>query len=164
MSTRLEREFTVNLGREALSAAMRSPDLIQESENSRNCIKADIRQVSQDDDHHAYEIDVENYGRSLKGEDRSKREHSTTKVRWDLKAMVRRWTWSSDAYGDKVKVTGEDHLVEVGGGTKLQMRADIDVRIPLVGRVAEKKVKAGFEENWPNYVKLLEDFVRRQSA
>ena len=158
MTARVEREFTVNLTADELCDAMRDPVLIEKSEKSRDALEVEVREVTKTDDKHVYEIDVVNYARTVKGIDKNKTEKSTTVVTWDLKTKKRSWTWRGEHA--QVKIQGGDDIVESGGGTKLRMRANIDVSIPLAGKLIEKKIASGFEDNWPSYIRLVEQHAK----
>ncbi len=161
MATRIEKEHIVDAPREAVSAAMRNRELIVESEKLRDALRVDVRETQKDDARHAYEIDTENYARGVTGVDRSKTETSTTSVSWDLGAQTRSWTWFNRTHGDKVRVKGFDSLIADGERTRIRFTADIDVSIPMVGKVVEKKVAAGFEEAWPKYVQLVGKYAKQ---
>jgi len=140
---------------------MRSPELIHASEKSRGALEVEVKDLVSEDSRHEYEIMVLNYARGIKGEDRSKTEKSYTTVRWELGRHLRRWTWKGE---HPIHLTGEDLITETSSGSRLSMTAIIDVKIPVVGRIVAKKLKEGFEENWPNYAKLVEEFCSKQTG
>ena len=153
MATTLEREFRLPLSPEAVSATMRDVGLIEDSERSRGALEVEVKDLARDDARHEYEIRVVNHARSIKGLDTSKTETSHITVKWDLAAGRRTWTWRGDHR--QVNITGHDQIVEDAGGARLKMYANINVSIPLAGKMVEKKIRAGFDENWPKYVELL---------
>jgi len=154
MATRYERTFHIDAPPEAVSAAMRSVELINESEMSRDALGCEVKEKSQTDTTHAYEVWVTTHARTVKGIDKKKTETNHTEVSWDLTAMTRQWKYN-DSRGKLVNVTGSDRLEANGGGTALHLAANITITVPLAGKMLEKKVKAGFEENWPKYVALI---------
>ncbi|MEM7678480.1 MAG: DUF2505 family protein [Myxococcota bacterium] len=156
MASKAKMSFHLDAAPAAVCMAMRSPELIDESERSRDAKDVKITTIQQTEDVHEYEIFVLSPARGVTGIDHSKSEENRTRVRWNLRAFTGTWTWSG-AHGPKVKISGTYALTPSGSGTNLEMTADISVGIPLVGRMVEGKVRAGFEENWPGYV----DIVRR---
>jgi hypothetical protein len=153
MATALERDFRVPLSPEALSATMRDVGLIEDSERSRGALEVEVKDLVRNDTRHEYEIRVVNHARSIKGLDTSKTETSYVTVRWDLPAGRRSWTWRGDHR--QVEITGSDRIVSDQGGCRLEMNASIRVSIPLAGKMIEKKIRAGFEESWPQYIELV---------
>ena len=141
-------KFDLGFSAQAIRDQMRNPALIEASEKSRGALEVSVRDLYSDEERHEYEITVVSYGRGIKGENRSKKETSVTTVKWDLGTNTRRWTWSG---AHPVDLTGEDVLTDSGSGSTLAMSAHINVRIPVVGRVVAKKLKEGFEDNWPKY-------------
>lgn len=160
MGIRYERTFNIDAPPEAVAAAMRNPELINESEMSRDALGVEIKDKLSTDSQHDYEVWVTTHARTVKGIDKSKSETNHTEVTWDLRALNRRWTYR-DSRGKLVDITGNDRVVASGNGTSLQLCADINISIPIAGRVLEKKVKAGFEETWPKYVALITKYATR---
>jgi hypothetical protein len=151
MSTKLDRTFNVDAPIEKVVAAMRSPALIEESEKARDAISVKITDKGKSDTRHEYEVLVVSPARTVKGIDKTKTEENRTTVTWNLPDNAAKWVWAG-AHGPKVKIDGGYQLTAAGNQTKLRMYAEIDVGIPLVGGMVEKKVKEGFEEAWPGYV------------
>ena len=161
MATKVSMSFDLPFPAAAVRDQMRSPDLIHASEKSRGALEVDVKDLASDDTRHEYEIMVVNYGRGIKGEDRSKRETSYTTVKWELPRHLRLWTWKGE---HPINLTGEDIITETPHGSRLSMTATIDVKIPVVGRIVAKKLKEGFEENWPNYARLVQEFCAKQTS
>ena len=159
MATHAEMTFRIDAEPAVVCAAMRNPELIDESERSRDAKSVKITDVTSTDDVHAYEIFVVTPARGVTGIDYSKTEENTTKVRWDLPNLKGTWDWSG-VHGPRVKVNGTYALVPDGKATRLVLAADISVGVPVVGKVVERKVKAAFEENWPPYVDIIRKYVR----
>ncbi|MEL7371887.1 MAG: DUF2505 family protein [Myxococcota bacterium] len=159
MATQAKMSFHLDAQPAVVCAAMRNPALIDESERSRDAKDVRITTLSESENTHEYEIFVVSPARGVTGIDHSKTEENRTRVKWDLKTFRGTWSWTG-AHGPKVKINGTYALVPEGARTRLDMTASISVGIPLVGRVVEGKVRAGFEENWPPYVA----FVRRYAA
>ena len=160
MAAEVRMKFELNCSPEMVRDQMRNPALIEASEKSRGALEVNVRELFSDDARHEYAIDVTNYARGIKGENRSKQERSTTTVKWDLRSNTRRWSWKGE---HPIELTGEDIVSGSGDNATLRMSAQINVKIPVVGRVVAKKLKDGFQENWPNYVKLVEEFASKNS-
>jgi len=158
MASQVRIKFELNCSPDAVRDAMRSPALIEASEKSRGALDVKVEDLFLDENRHEYVISVTNYARGIKGENRSKQERSKTTVKWDLKSNTRRWTWSGE---HPIELTGEDIVTGSSVGATLNMSAQINVKIPVVGRVVAKKLKHGFEENWPKYSKLVEEFASK---
>lgn len=160
MTVQSEKTFFIDAPPEKVVEVMRSPELIEESERSREAQEVRITEKRKDDDLHEYEIFTKTFARTVKGIDRSKTEDNTTEVSWDLKALKGRWTWRG-AHGPRVKVNGGYTVTASGNRSQLVMDAEITVGIPVVGKVVEKKVRDAFESNWPAYVELVKKHVAK---
>jgi hypothetical protein len=158
MSTQLESIFVVAAPPEAVVAAIRNPALIDESEKSRGALSVRVADVRRSDEAHEYEIFVSAPARSVKGIDSSKTEENRTHVVWDLPGKSGRWVWHGP-HGPRVKVTGGYDVSSHSDGAELRLHAEIDIGLPVVGRVIEKKVSQGFESSWPNYVQIVRRFA-----
>lgn len=150
MATRLEKTFSVAAPIDKVSAAMRSFEQIKEAELARDALSVKIEEITKSDTRHEYEIKVVSHARTVTGIDKSKTESSTTRVKWDLSRRAGEWVWTGEH--KMVKLNGSYTLREEGAGTSVKLSADISVGIPIAGRVVEKKVAAGFEEEWPSYI------------
>lgn len=142
----------------AVCAAMRNPALIEESERSRDAKDVRIEDVAKTDTNHEYEIFVLSPARSVAGIDSSKTEENRTRVQWDLATFRGAWTWSG-AHGPRVKIHGTYTLTPEGEGSKLVLTANISVGMPMVGGMVERKVRAGFEKNWPPYIDIVRKYA-----
>lgn len=154
MATNLDRTFRIDASPQAVMDVMRDPAFIEESEKSRDALEVRVVDKKQDDATHEYEIHTKTYARTVKGIDKNKVDDNRTDVTWNLGARSGRWTFHGP-HGPKVRVTGAYALKEAGGGTDLRLTCDIEIGIPVVGRMIEKKVKEGFESNWPPYVERI---------
>ncbi len=161
MATQAEMIFHVAAAPSAVCAAMRNPEMIEASERSRDAKEVKITPITSTDDVDEYEIFVVTPARGVTGIDHSKTEENRTRVRWDLRNHRGTWTWSG-VHGPRVKVHGTYALTTESDGCRLVLTADISVGLPVVGKVVERKVKAGFEQNWPPYVDLVRKFAEGQ--
>ncbi len=158
MATQAEMTFRLSAPPAAVCAAMRSPALINESERSRDAKTVEITDITSSEDTHEYEIFVVTPARGVMGIDHNKTEENRTRVRWDLRSLRGTWNWSG-AHGPRVQVRGTYTLHPDGDGGRLILTANISVGIPVVGRMVEGKVKAGFEQNWPPYVNIIRKYA-----
>ncbi len=162
MTTKLERTFDLPYAPEAVMNAMRDPALIEKSERSRDALEVEVIVQEQTDTRHAYVVRSVSHARTVKGIDRNKTEENRTTVRWDLRSLRADWSWSG-AHGNKVTVTGGYRVTPRGDGATLTLDTSIDVKIPVVGRVVEGKIKEGFEKAWPDYVRMVGEHAAYQA-
>ena len=160
MVTEAEMTFRLDAEPAAVCSAMRDPELIEESERSRDAKEVQISSLTSNDEVHEYEIFVVSPARGVAGIDHSKTEENRTRVRWDLRNNRGTWTWSG-AHGPRVKINGTYAVTPDGSGSRLVLTAQISVGIPVVGKVVERKVRAGFQENWPPYVDIVRKYAAR---
>lgn len=158
MSTKLEKHFTIDAPPDRVMAAMRDPEQIKQSELSRDALEARVEELSRDEKKHEYTVYVVSHARTITGIDKSKTETNRTKLNWNLGARTATWVWSGEHA--MVKISGTYALREAGAGTSLTLTAEINVAIPLAGRTVEKKIAAGFEDEWPRYVARVTKFAK----
>jgi len=158
MSTTLRKTFHVAATPDQVMNAIRNPATIEDSERSRDALQVRVTDLRRTDDTHEYEIMTVTYSRGVTGIDKSKTDENHTRVTWDLKTRRGTWVWRGP-HGPKVKVSGSYDLRPDGEGTRMDLAVEIDVSIPLVGRVVEGKVRDAFEEHWPGYVDIVRKHV-----
>jgi carbon monoxide dehydrogenase subunit G len=159
MSTKIEKHFSIDAAPDRVMAAMRDPEQIKESELSRDALSVRTDEVSKDETKHEYVVNVVSHARTITGIDKSKTETNKTRLVWNLRARTATWTWTGEH--SMVKIGGTYALREEGAGTSLTLTADINVAIPLAGRTVEKKIAAGFESEWPNYVARVGRYAKK---
>ena len=160
MTQSFSQNFKIEAPREAVCAAMRNPALIEESEKSRDALEVQITDLERTDSLHKYQIELTTYAKGVTGIDKNKTEKNRTVVTWDTEGLKGQWEWSGE-HGSKVTVKGGYVLHAEGDGTRIEMRAEATVAIPLVGKVVEKKIRKGFEENWPPYIERVTRFAKQ---
>ncbi len=154
MAKTTERTFELDLPPEAIMNAMRDPVMIDGSERSRDALEVEVTDEEKTDERHVYVVRTVTHARTVKGIDKSKTEENRTRVSWDVPRHRAEWTWSG-AHGSKVDVHGTYRLEPRARGCALTLFASIDVKIPVVGRVVEGKIREGFETAWPAYVERV---------
>ena len=77
----------------------------------------------------------------------------------DLRAHRTTFEMVPDHYPDTLHVEGAYDLVADGEGTLQRFRARVAVRYPVVGRLVERGIARGFEENLAAQGRLLERFT-----
>lgn len=159
VSTKLDRSFNIDAPPEKVCRAMRNPALIEESERARDALSVKITQREETEGRHQYEVLVMSPARTVKGIDKTKSEENRTVVTWDLPRLAATWSWTG-VHGPKVKIDGGYELRAAGAGASLRMWAEIDIGLPLVGGMIEKKVKEGFETAWPDYVARVTKYAK----
>jgi hypothetical protein len=158
----LEKTFTVNASDKKVLGAIRNPELIEESERSRDALAVKIDDVIKTDAAHTFVICVTQYAMGARGVDKSKTEDSETTVTWDLNRARGTWVWKGSGLQSKLaKVSGGYELTAKGKQTEMKLWTDVEIPIPVLGKVIMKKVAKGFEENWPPYVARVERWANK---
>jgi hypothetical protein len=161
MATKIDQTFRIDGTPAAIMDIMRNAAFVEESEKARDALTVSVTTKEETDQRHIFEIHTTTYARGVGGIDRSKTENNRTVVTWNKTEHDARWDWSG-AHGRLAKVTGTHHLTDKGGGsTELRMTMDVEISIPVVGKMIEKKVKAGFEEQWPLYVERIRAWLKK---
>lgn len=159
MATHLEKKFSIDAPLERVMSAMRDPEQIKEADLSRGALSVTIADIAKDDTRHEYEVNEVIHARTVSGIDKSKTETNRTRVKWELAKKSGAWTWSGEH--KSVKINGTYTLREQGAGTSVTLTADIDVGIPIAGRVLEKKIASGFEDEWPTYIARVGRYAKK---
>ena len=158
----LEKTFTVNAPDQKVLGAIRNPEMIEESERSRDALAVNIADVTKTDAAHTFVIRVKQYAMGVKGVDKSRTEESETTVTWDLNRGRGTWVWKGSGIQSKLaKVSGGYELTAKGKQTEMKLWTDVEIPIPVLGKVIMKKVAKGFEENWPPYVERVERWANK---
>ena len=155
---KIEGTFHIEAEPAAVLETIRNPKMIEASEKSRDALEVDIKDLTKNDDLHKFQIHVVSYAKGVKGIDKSKTEKSFTEVSWNLKDMTGTWVWNGP-HGPKVNVGGGYSLKAAGNGTDLHLKTDIDISIPLVGKVVEAKVASEFQKGWPKYIDTIKQWI-----
>lgn len=150
---KVEKTFYIEANPEKVLATMTDPALLAEDHESRRCLSFDLTDLNKTDSEHKYQIVTTEYTRGLGGIDKNKTEKHTVVHTWDLNALQSAWVWSSDNdVSNKAQIKGGTGLKAKGEGTEVTMMVDIEVKIPMVGKILAGKLKEGFEKGWPRYI------------
>jgi hypothetical protein len=160
MATKIEQTFRIDGTKTAIMDIMRNAAFVEESEKARDALSVSVDTKEEDDKRHVFEIRTKTYARGVGGIDKSKTEDNKTVVTWNKVDHSARWDWSG-AQGKIARVSGTHNLTDKGGATELRMTMDVEISIPVVGKMIEKKVKAGFEEQWPVYVDRIRAWLKK---
>ena len=117
--------------------------LVAEQESDPGNESARYKEITKSDDRLKYELDITEYGRSMKGAiDRNSREQGRVMGQWDLKAKRCTWSYKSltSKMADRFEVKGEHRIEPAGDKSRLTMSFEFSVRIPLMGKTIEKMI------------------------
>ncbi len=161
MATKIDQTFRIDgAGPHEVMDIMRNAEFIAESEKARDALTVNVTNREEDEQRHVFEIHTTTYARGATGIDKSKTEDNRTVVTWDKTRETARWDWSGP-HGKMARVSGTHAITDKGGAAELRMTMEVEISIPLVGKMVEKKVKAGFEENWPTYVERIRSWIAK---
>lgn len=147
MKVRAEFEV-VALAPGDVCAALRDPELIEwwVGKSFGLVERFEVRDVKKTPSAHVYEVRVEPATLGFVPFARKKR-METSRVEWDLVNLVQRWEYVGSA-SDQIRASGKDRLLPTDRGTLCQMRADIDIDVPVAGGVAEANAKRILKRAW----------------
>ncbi len=86
-------------------------------------------------------------------------EKATLTFTWDKNTKVCNWSRADLNNGDRVKVTGTSKLVADGDVTKTSDEGEINIDIPMIGKMIAKKIAAAMERKYPEKMKYWEDRI-----
>lgn len=102
-----------------------------------------------------FDVHTDDYGRTRTGAiDRSRRWWSVTRNAWDPDTGVLRWRWEGkDA---RVQLSGEVRVSPEGAGCRVVNRREIQVSIPVVGRLIARYIDREFQASGGRWRELME--------
>lgn len=154
------KTFSIDLPPKTIVDVMRNPDFIKQAESAREETKAvDVRQIEENEASHRYDILLTTYSHSLKGIDKKKTEKSISAVTWDLANLRGQWVWSGQ-HGPRVNIDGGYAIKPKAKGSELTLNVNIQIKVPVIGKVIEKKVQQGFLSEWPNFIERITRFAK----
>lgn len=137
--------------------------LVAEQESDPGNESARYKELSKSDDRLEYELEITEFGRSMRGEiDRNKREQGQITGRWDLKAKKCTWTYKSltSSMADRIKFSGSHRIESVGDKSKLTITFEFSVKIPLMGGTIEKMILKEAKQGEGRYDDLVRSYIK----
>ena len=166
MTTKNQRTVEFDATADALREILTSPDfLVAEQESDPGNESAQYRDISRTDDRLKYEMQIVEYGRSMKGViDRNKRDQSRVTSDWDLKARRCTWTYKNvtSSWSDRFRCSGETRIEPAGNRARLISSFEVEGKIPLAGKVLEKLIVGEFTQGYQRYDDLVREYVRKR--
>lgn len=111
--------------------------------------RGDVKRMVVHQKEHGYSVDGKR--------DTSKVEDVTLTIDWDTRKHACRWQWRMASQGERVRIDGSTTLRQDDDATLVIETGDVDVKVPVVGRVAEGKIVKGIQKERPSWVKWLRD-------
>lgn len=166
MSQKRERFVDFVVSPDVLLEILTSPEfLVAEQEADEGNESARYQEISRTSEHVAYEVDITEYGRSMRGEiDRSKREQAKLIGSWDLRTRRATWTYKSitSPMADRISASGTYRIEPAGERARLHASFDLSIKVPLIGAAIEKMVLKDIKKGEAKYDALVREFIARQ--
>lgn len=161
MTSKVRRETMFDLSADRLLEVLTNPDF-QVSQRKVDDAVVDARfiEVSRSDDRLVFEVRSTEYERGLTGLNKKKTFQSVTRNEWDLKHKRARWSYSSPQT-DRATIGGSNTIEAAGDRARLIFEAEVEVRVPLVGKKIEQKVAAGLEKGRARYDQLVRELEKK---
>jgi len=158
----LKKERTVTCTPDKLLEVLTNPEFeVQKQKNVSKALDASVKELKRSDAELVYEVHSTEYAKGMTGLDKSKTEAVIIKTRWNLKERHAEWTWEGSQYGKKVSVSGTITIRPQGEHSSLVSTMDVEIKIPLVGGVAEKKTLQTIEATWHKFDALVDTYVNQ---
>jgi hypothetical protein len=163
MTATLRRNSTFEASPERVLAAATDPEMVKARVKPGTSAGCSVREVSRDEARLIQELDSDDYARTKTGGlDRSRVERSVTRYEWDLAA--RHCSWTHRGGFEKVRLAGTIDIRPSAAGAELSTTFEIDVHMPLIGRMVERMIASELEEDLPRYEALFRTQVRSSRA
>jgi len=150
-----EKTFRTTAEPILFAAAMRDPKHIIRQEYARNAVKCSVSDIEKSDDHHIYEVHSVGFARTAAGVDKSRTEKTIVVIHWDLASFEARWRAVTE-HGRNVTIRGSYAVDAADSGSSVTLSVNIDIRMPLIGPMAEKIVEQEFRTQWPKYIRATD--------
>ncbi len=158
----LKKERTVACSPDKLLAVLTDPGFeVAKQKDVSGALDASVKEQKRNDAELVYEVHSTEYAKGMTGLDKSKTEAVVIKTRWNLKERHAEWTWEGSQYGKKVIVSGTITIKPQGEHSHLVSTMDVEIKIPLVGGVAEKKTIQTIDHTWPRFDALVDTYVNK---
>jgi hypothetical protein len=158
----LKKERIVTCSPERLLAVLTNPEFeVAKQKDVSGALDANVKETKRTDTELHYDIHSTEYAKGMTGLDKSKTESVVIKTRWNLKERHAEWTWEGSQYGKKVSVSGTITIKPQGDHSQLISTMDVEIKIPLVGGVAEKKTLSTIDSTWPKFDALVDTFINK---
>ena len=151
----LRRNAQFDAPADRLLSAATDPELLRARITPGTSAGSSVREVSRDSARLVQELVSQDYARTKTGGlDRSRIEGSVTRYEWDLASRHCTWIWSGPR-PDRVRLSGTIDIRPSGAGSELHTEFEIEVRIPLIGRMVERIMRSEIEGDLPRYEALV---------
>lgn len=158
----LKKERAVPCTPDRLLAVLTNPEFeVEKQKNISKALDASVKELKRNDAELVYEIHSTEYAKGMTGLDKSKTEAVVIKTRWNLKERHAEWTWEGSQYGKKVSVSGTISIRPQGEHCQLVSTMDVEIKIPLMGGVAEKKTLQSIEATWHKFDALVDTYINK---
>lgn len=160
MTATLRRSTVFEASPERLLAAATDPVMVKARVKPGTSAGCSVREVLRDGTRLVQELDSDDYARTKTGGlERSRIERSVTRYEWNLGS--RHCSWTHRGGLEKVKLAGTIDIGPSAAGAELATTFEIDVHMPLIGRMVERMIASEIEEDLPRYEALFRAEVSR---
>jgi hypothetical protein len=161
MASSIRRTSRFPVSPEAVLQALTNPALLEAQQRQQGAARARVTERLREGPRLVQEVEADEYARTLTGIDKTRTERAVTTYEWDL--SERRCTWRyAGPHGDRVRVGGSLRVLPAAGGAELHSEITVSVRVPLIGRVIERRIVSQIEAGMPEYEGLIRKFAPAQ--
>lgn len=153
-STEQDLEAPPNLLLELLTDA----EVLIAQRKFQGAVSATVREERRDEQELVQVVDAQEYARPMGGVDKSRTVPSTTRYRWALPEMRCRWSYHGE-YGERVRLEGSIRILPRQIGCRVLSGFEVEVRVPLLGRSIEKRIRKEIEAGLGPYEAYMRDLV-----
>ncbi len=161
MASNVRTETRFDLSPERLLEVLTHPEF-QKAQRMKDEAVLDARfhEVSRTEDRVVFEVRTTEYERGLGGLNKKKTFESVTHNDWNLKRRTATWSYTSPQTG-RAKIGGSNRIDSAGDGARLTFEANIEVRVPLLGKKIEKKIAEGMKRGRTGYDALAREYSKK---
>ena len=154
----LERKVRYDAPPDALVALYTNPEFLVAEAHTLGAFSAEVEVVSEGDGHLELRVDQVTPNRDPRT--RNKEAAQSIHYAWDLGARTCRW-WRTTPKPDGVDIRGTHRAEADGDGCMYTLTWDLQVSVPVVGRVITKRLAAGVLEATDARAALVRQWLAR---
>ena len=161
MTKKVTTETRFDFPPEKLLEVLTHPEFQQAQRKMDHAVvDARFEEETRTEDRLVFNVVTTEYERGLTGLNKRKTFESVTRNEWDLKKRTAKWSYSSPQTG-RASIGGSNRIDAAGDGARLTFEANIEVRVPLIGKKAEQKIAEGMKKGRTGYDSLAREWSKK---
>jgi hypothetical protein len=160
MTRELHTQGDFPVSPDAMLRIMTDPALLARQHRLQGAVEVEVEDSERSDERLVQTVKVREYWRNLKGVDESRIEKAQTVYTWNLAARSCMWTYRGPR-GKQVRIGGAIGILPFEDGCRVLSDVTVEVPVPILGRILEKRIGAEIEAGFAPFEELLHEFCKK---